>query len=264
MKRLNIFTGISLTLLLLASFAYNARASEDLQNLVTPTPGPDGRIIYVVQEGQNCTIIATIAGIPVSQLRSLNQLDENCTIQPGRPLLIGMGGPLAGTATPTAAPQAAPTIEATPTPSEGDAAICVLLYDDLNGDALHQETEGTIAGGAISITGTSGQYSQTVTTTGSVDPSCFEKVFAGTYNISVAAPEGYNPTTQQNYTLEIKNGEQIYVDFGAQPGGEAAPAETSAQPGSTNLFGIIGGVLVLAAVGLGLYAWLVFGRQPKL
>lgn len=265
MKKLKILTGILISLLFVTSMAYNARASENLQNLATPTPGPDGRIIYIVQEGQNCTMISTIAGIPVSQLRSLNRLDENCTIHPGQELLIGMGGPLAGTATPTGAPQASPTVEMTPTPSEGDASICVLLYDDLNGDALHQDTEGTIADGAISISGTSGQYSQTATTTSAIEPVCFEKVFQGTYNISVAAPEGYNPTTQQNYTLEIKNGEQIYVDFGAQPGGDAAPAETTPEPGNNNnLFGIIGGVMVVAAAGLGIYAWLVFGRQPKL
>jgi hypothetical protein len=83
----------------------------------------------------------------------------------------------------------------------------VLLYDDQNGDALHQETEPVIENGAVSISGSSGQYSQTSPTLPGIDPVCFEKVPVGTYNISVAAPSGYNPTTLLNYTLEVKQGD---------------------------------------------------------
>ena len=97
-----------------------------------------------------------------------------------------------------------------------------MLYDDLNGDALRQDTEVSIPNGAVSVTGTSGQFSKTANTVAGTDPVCFDQVVQGTYNISVAAPEGYNPTTQLNYTLDIKSGEQIYVDFGAQQGGQAA------------------------------------------
>src|SRR5512140_2411039 len=160
MKRLLIVTALVITLLLLASSALTVQASENLQNFVTPTPGPDGRIIYIVQEGQNCTIIQNITGIPISQLRALNRLDENCTLSVGQKLLIGMGGPAAGTATPTGAPATATPVQAQVPPIENNAAVCVLLYNDLNGDALHQDTEPVISNGAVSVTGTSGQYSQ--------------------------------------------------------------------------------------------------------
>lgn len=263
MKRLLYITGLTLTLLLLASTVLSVQASEHLQKLITPTPGPDGRIIYTVQEGQNCSTIEQLTGIPISQLRSLNRLDEACTLRVGQQLLIGMGGPSGSTPTPTgAAPTTAPT-QATPTPSQGAATVCVMLYNDLNGDALHQDTEGTIPNGAVSVTGTSGQYSQTANTTSGIDPICFEKVIQGTYNISVAAPEGYNPTTQLNYTLDIKTGEQIYVDFGAQQGGQAKPQDPANEPGSNNLLGIAGVILVLAAIGMGMYSWLVYGRRPS-
>ena len=86
----------------------------------------------------------------------------------------------------------------------------------------------------------------------------------GTYNISVAAPEGFNPTTQLNYTLDIRTGEQIYVDFGAQRGAVVNPQKPGVtEPGSNNLLGIAGGVLVLTALGLGMYAWLAFGRRSS-
>ena len=263
-KRTFPLLAIILTLALLGTTALSVQASGNLANFITPTPGPDGRIIFVVQSGQNCTMIANITGVPISQLRSLNRLDENCTLSVGQQLLIGMGGPAGGTATPTGAPATATPIQAVATPNQGEAKVCVMLYDDLNGDALHQDTEATIANGAVSVTGTSGQYSKTANTAGGIDPVCFEKVIPGTYNISVAAPEGYNATTQLNYTLDIKTGQQIYVDFGAQLGGKAKPQDPANQPGSSNLLGIAGLVLVAAAIGLGLYAWLAYGRKRTL
>lgn len=263
MKRSLIITGLSLTLFILASSVLGVQASGQYQNYVTPTPGPDGRIIYTVKEGENCTVIQNITGVPVSQLRALNRLDENCTLRVGQQLLIGMGGPVGGTATPTGAAPTATTAAAQPTASLGEAAVCVLLYDDVNGDALHQDTEVNIPNGAVSVTGTSGQFSETTNTASGTDPVCFDQVVQGTYNISVAAPEGYNPTTQLNYTLDIKAGEQIYVDFGAQRGGQAKPQDPTSEPGSNNLLGIAGGGLVVVALGLGIYAWLVYGRRPK-
>ncbi len=263
MKRLLYIIGLTLTIILMATTALSVQASEPRQSFITPTPGSDGRILYIVQEGENCLRIATIVGIPLSQLRSLNRLDEACTLQVGQQLLIGMGGPAGSTPTPTGVIPTATSAQATPTPSQGEATVCVLLYDDLNGDALHQDTEATIANGAVSVTGTSGQYSQTANTTSGIDPICFQKIIQGTYNISVAAPEGYNPTTQLNYTLDIKTGEQIFVDFGAQQGGQAKPQDPANEPGSNNLLGIAGGILVLAALGLGVYAWQVYGRRPN-
>jgi hypothetical protein len=201
----------------------------------------------------------------VAQLRALNKLDENCTLSVGQKIQIGIGGPVAG-ATPTAGGEVTPTPaqQPSPTPSLGEAVVCVLLYEDINGDALRQDTETVIPNGAISVIGTSGQFSKTSNTVPGTDPVCFEKVIQGTYNISVAAPEGYNPTTQQNYTLDIKPGEQLFVDFGAQKGGAAAkPEEPVSQTGSSNWLGIAGAILLVAGVGLGLYAWLVYGRRPS-
>jgi LysM repeat protein len=270
MKRSLYITALSLTLFLLASVSLTAQASGQIQlpQLFTPTPGADGTIIYTVQEGDSCYRIEALTGVPVAQLRALNRLDENCTLTPGQALKIGVGGPSAG-ATPTAGTDVTATpAQPSPTPSLGEAVLCVLLYDDVNGDALRQDTETVIPNGAISVIGTSGQYSKTTETSTGIDPVCdtatlFEKVIQGTYNLSVAAPEGYNPTTQLNYTLDIKPGEIIFVAFGAQKGGEAKPEEPVNQPGSNNWLGIAGGILLLTGAVLGIYAWQVYGRKPS-
>jgi hypothetical protein len=270
MKRLLYITALTLTLFLLASVSLTVRASGYVQlpQYSTPTPGPDGKIIYIVQPGDSCLRIEALTGVPVAQLRALNKLDSNCFLTPGQQLTIGVGGPVAGM-TPTAGPDATATpAQPSPTPALGEAVVCVLLYEDVNGDAFRQDTETIIPNGAISVIGTSGQYSKAAKTSTGIDQVCgdatvFDKVIQGTYNISVAAPEGYNPTTQLSFTLDVKPGEKIFVDFGAQKGGEAKPQEPVNQPGSSNWLGVAGGILLLVGAGLGIYAWQVYGRRPS-
>lgn len=266
MKRPLVFTTILLTLLFLASYSLTAQASAPAQGSAfsTPTPLPDGRIIYIVQSNDSCFRISALTGIPIEQLRSLNRLTEECLLVPGQELLLGIGGPSG--APPTPEVEATPTVGALPsaTPPPGEARICVVLYDDVNGDALRQDTETLLAGGALSISGASGQFSQTATTPGGIDPLCFERVPEGSYNISVAAPDEYNPTTQLNHTVVINAGEQVEIIFGAQQ----AVAELLAEPGTEeggpgNMLGILGIGFLLAGLGLGIFAWRFYGRKPR-
>lgn len=266
MKRPLIFATIFLTILFLAGYSLTAQASAPAQGSAfsTPTPLPDGRIIYIVQEGDSCFRISALTGIPIEQLRSLNRLSEDCILRPGQELLLGVGGPSGATPTPESAVLPTPETQPSPTPAlAGEARVCVVLYNDLNGDALRQDTEPLLADGALSISGASGQFSQTANTPGGTDSLCFERVPEGTYNISIAPPENYNPTTQLNHTLTINAGEQVEIIFGAQQ----AMAELPAQPGETStgtgsLLGILGIGFLLAGVGLGVFAWRFYGRKP--
>ena len=58
-----------------------AGAAPGIQQISTPTAGPDGRIIYIVQPGDSCIRVAALNGITEQQLRTLNStLDENCSL----------------------------------------------------------------------------------------------------------------------------------------------------------------------------------------
>ena len=105
-----LFTLISLLLL---GLWLPANAAPNMQQLIpTPTPGADGRIIYIVKPGENCISVAALNGITVEQLRQLNsKLDQNCTLIEGQELLIGI---ISHAGTPTAGPSPTP---APPTPS---------------------------------------------------------------------------------------------------------------------------------------------------
>jgi hypothetical protein len=258
--------GISLLFLGIALPLRGASAAPDMQ-FVTSTPGPDGRILYTVVEGDNCGQVALLHGITVQQLRQFNtRLDENCTLTVGQQLVVG----LAASNEPTAGP--APTLPSptvTATPVSGTTEVCVLLFEDMNGDALRQETEFGIEGGAVSLTNLNGSYSQTQNTSAAVDPdtlepvrACFIDVPNGEYNVSMAVPDEYNPTMLLSYTLTVKAGDRASIDFGAQSKTITVSEPTDTQEGSrSSILGIFGLLLLIGGAGLGYYAYR--SGQPK-
>jgi LysM domain/SdrD B-like domain len=218
----------------------------------TPTPGPDGRILYKVQPGDTLLRISLIAGVPLDQLRGLNNLiGDNIVV--GQELLLGLGGPSEVTPTPGPSPTPTPLLP-TPSPVPGVGMLCVLLYDDINGDAIRQETEPSIPGGAISVSNRSGSFSETVPTKAGLDPHCFENLSEGEYSITVAVPDGYNPTTATSFVLNLKAGDETYLGFGAQVN-SVNQLESPGASGTRRspLLGILGGVLLLASIALAIF-----------
>jgi hypothetical protein len=266
MKRKFILTSFLISILFILSIMLTAQAQpvRQLPEYATPTPGPDGRIIYIVGQGDSCLRIQLLTGVSIDQLRILNRLDDSCTVQVGQELVIGVG---AGSSAEEATPEAVPTeiLQPTATPLPGFAIICILLYDDINGDSLRQSSEVVIAGGAVSIAGSSGQFSEVRETAAGTEATCFENVPEGTYTLNAAAPDGYFATTRQSYQLAVQANDQIYVDFGAQKGDIVidVPGAVPNEGGSSWL-GVAGGVLLLLGLGLGIYSWSAFGRKPPM
>ena len=238
----------------------------------TPTPGADGRIIYIVKSGDSLWRISAVSGVPMDELRALNNLGTNEVITPGQELLLGLGGP-AGPA-PTFGPPPTATSELpTPTPGIGTGTLCVLLFEDIDGDSIRQEQEPSLPGGAISINDRSGEISLTADTpSGGVSENlfpepeelgfvCFDTLEKGEYNITVASPDGYNATTPLNYAINLNPGEEVLIGFGAQPNSEIL-ADASRPVGSQRspILGLIGGLLVLLGSSLGIYL-MIFKRK---
>jgi len=266
------FILIILVSLLLTGLWLPANAAPGAQQQIpTPTAGADGRIIYVVQAGDSCIRVAALNGISQEVLRQLNStLDENCTLFEGQELLIGL---VSQAGTPTAGPSPTPAPPTpSPTPFTGTTEVCVLLFEDSNGNALREETEPAVSGGAVSVTENNGEYSASLQTTIPADPTvyqgvCFSDVPEGNYNITVGIPDNYNPTMDLNYSLDVKAGDQAFVNFGAQskdvvmdPGANQPAEEETTSP----LFGIIGGLLLLGGAVLGYYAWRSGKPESKL
>ena len=223
--------------------------------IYTPTAGPDGRIVYIVKAGDTLLSIALLTGVPLDRLKEINNLTSD-TIYEGQKLLLGYAGPVE--VTPTSGPTPTPTpILPTPTPKPGKGDLCILLFNDINGDSLRQEDEPSIPDGALSFGNRAGTISEAVITGIGLEPSCFPELPEGEYTISVAVPKGYNTTTTTSYELNLHAGETIYVNFGAQANSQtiAEEPEIPAKEGARSpILGIIGGLFLLLGAGVALFA----------
>jgi len=278
-KKIFLFS-VPILFALLIGLSFSAQAAEAPQGIgqyATPTAQPDGRIIYTVRDGDNCIRITLLNGIDENQLRSMNpDLDENCTVVVGQQLMIGVGGPAAEPTITPGGPTPIPTVgEPTPTPSAGTTEICVLLFDDVNGNAIREELELGLAGGAISVTNALGGYSQTRDSISEIDldtlePAyiCFggipegqeevpesDKLPEGKYTVSAAIPDGYNPTNNLNYEVQVSAGVRAYVAIGAQSQDSTITEPAGDEDGgSSGFLGVVGVLLLLGGGGLAWYA----------
>ncbi len=276
-KRILLGASLIMLALVISAQSYHTLAAPlaaplaQLTVFPTPTPGPDGKIIYIVQPNDTLWRISAITGVKIETIRDLNNLGVNDAIIPGDRLLIGYAGPSSGAPTAGVIPTQA-VLTPSLTPSPGWGILCVLLYNDLNGDSMRQESEPSIPGGEISVSNRLGSVSLTAETpsggvaTTIVNPTpqergytCFDQILQGEYVISVAAPEGYNRTTELNQTLSLEAGQTTEIAFGAQANSEleAQTAIIPESPRKSPLMGIIGGALLAAGIGLGIYAALL-------
>lgn len=261
-QRSLVFLGLlgMILILLVTSLPVLAAPVAQFTPFPTPTPGTDGRILYIVQANDSWWRIAAIFAIDLNELLRLNDATSDTILVEGEEVLLGYGGP--AEVIPTLGPSPTPTARLpTPTPQPGSGTLCVILFNDVNGDSIRQEEETSIPGGAISISDRSGEISLTETTTSGVDPYCFEELLQGDYNITVAVPDGYNPTTVLTYALVVDPGAETYLNFGAQLSSVGEDEASSSAGGNRSLLlGIGGGLLLLGGVGLGVYAVLM-GRS---
>ena len=258
------FTSILALTSIIRGVPVQAAPFYQLTPFPTPTPGADGRILYIVQVNDTLWRIAAITGVSLDHLRSLNKLGPDDIIAPGDVLLIGLAGPISATATPGTIPTRAPS-EPTITARLGTGNLCVILYNDLNGDAMRQVEEPWILGGRISISDRTGNVSETLETEplfnvdGEIAYKCFEELPEGDYNITSAIPDGFNPTTILTRALQLHGGEEVYLSFGVQASSELI-AETAIIPDAPRkspLLAILGGILLVVGVGLGIYVGLL-------
>lgn len=259
-----IINSVALGIVLIkpASASLHAMPPNQPTPFLTPTPGPDGRIIYIVQKDDTLWRIAALAGITVDELMSRNGIQPGDYITPGMELELGFGGPAVPTEVPGAEPTETP-IPSSPTPIIGTGEICVLLYLDENGNAQLDEGEGPLAGGQISVADVSGALAGEYTT--DIDPEgyCFSDLMYGDYNVSAAVPPDHNATMGMNVPVRLEPGDIKHVAFGAQPSSAARGILGVVGSDRSTVMGLVGVILLLAGGLLGFYASRIGRRTPR-
>jgi len=237
---------LSLCLLMLADGTAFANPSGQ-GSFITPTPDASGKIYYTVVEGDNCATIHLRFNLTFDELRRLNNLGPDCIIHPDQQLLVSKP-PVNVDADPRNATR-------TPTPVvEGVGNICVLLYNDINGNGFVDDGENAIAEGPINLVEQTGKVTMNSETLASIDePYCFADIPNGVYNISVAVPEGYNATTRSSYILTLNAGDNSIIDFGAQKSSSAEPLPVKSG-GRSPMLAIVGALIIAAGGALAYYA----------
>jgi len=149
------------------------------------------------------------AGYPISTTPDLWAV----TIFPGATFSVAFGDQAVPTPTPTGPPPATPTPTATPT----IASICVVVYDDANGNGRRESVlgEGPIAGAKLTLRDSGGAVVATYITTGA-EPFCFSGLAPGNYTVTEQNPPGYASTTPHIWGAWLLAGSVVKTEFGAQ------------------------------------------------
>jgi hypothetical protein len=272
-KSMAIFVCALLTSIVLFGLMTPVQAAPALQltPFPTPTPGPDGRIVYTVQDGDTLFRIAAVSGTSLNELYDLNSMNADSIIRPGQVLLLGVVSAPEVTAEPGATLPPESQTQLTPTALQDASTICALLYLDANGNAFRDEEEIPLPDGEVSVTERLGAFSDKGTTTlfDDEDPVCFEDIPPGEYIITMALPTGFNRTTDLSLTIELAPGDTSFINFGAQPSSILAvtptPADGSGSGGGGNSILVILGVTVLlAGLAVGIYAGTSSRRRFKM
>jgi LysM repeat protein len=243
------------------------------------TPAPDGSVVHIVKKGETLIGIALTYDVTLEDLRKLNNLKGD-TIYVGQTLVIKL--PTGSEPEPEeeepeeeAEGEEAEEAEAEePPPSEeepsevaeasGNGTICVMGYEDSNGNGIREPEEVKLAGITFALSdgaNTIGTY----TTDGVSEPHCFTELLPGTYIVSWVA-DTFSATTDQTWAASVAAGATVSHEFGAVPSGSLGEEEGS-KPGKEGsgglpkwaiaLVGGLGAILFLGGLGAAGYFFIL-------
>ncbi|MBE2221612.1 MAG: hypothetical protein IAF02_08740 [Anaerolineae bacterium] len=245
----------------------------------TATPRSDGAVIHIVQAGDTFWSLAIqyapTMGITAEEaLVAIPALNNNpAFFNPGDELIIVPPGAVA-TPEPTPEPETeeptpeAEVVESEPleesvTDSQTTNGVCVIVYEDKDEDAVYfLENESLLPNAAISLF-QDGNSKASYVTDGINEPFCFENLEAGTYQVQVFPPAGYQSTTPESWAIAVSDGVIIPVTFGlvsapqevaeadaasVEPEATVMPtAETAVTPEASSGLGNFSGLLLIGA-----------------
>ncbi|MBI5566101.1 MAG: hypothetical protein HY870_14490 [Chloroflexi bacterium] len=148
-------------------------------------------------------------------------------------------------------------VQAAPAAQQGTGQICVLAFDDQNGNGVREADEPLLAGVGFTLAdanGVKGSYKSD----GNSEPYCFGSLAAGAYTVQARGVSGLEVTTPGQWAISLANAAQFDVLYGARKSGSEAarPAtdgDSAAAPSSA------GGMSTLGRIVLGLLGLVVLG-----
>ena len=150
---------------------------------------------------------------------------------------------------------------AAPVAQASNSQICVLAFDDQNGNGVQDSGEMKLGGVGFTLSdasGVKGVYS----TDGSSEPYCFGNLAASQYNVRARAPQGYESTTAGQWVIPLAAGAEFDVKYGARGTGAAPATDNQSNSSSSSTPSSSSGPSTFARIllgGLGVIILLVAG-----
>ena len=205
-----------------------------------------GDLVHHVAAGETLISIANAYGVSLDQLLALNALDPNAILPIGRQLVVILEADLAAEA--ERAAEEAETEEATAVaisttsvaglppaplaaadapmldPADISPRLCFAVFADANQNGQREPGEDYLSGATVRLMDTDDVETLRYQTDGNSEPHCPLDLPGRRYAIEAIAPSGYGLTGAARLSLDLRDGGDVEVEFGAWPGFDRAAA----------------------------------------
>lgn len=244
----------------------------------------NGDLVHTVDAGETLIAIANAYGVSLEQLLTLNDLDPDAILPIGRQLIVIPEGDLVDEAEQAdeqtesdAAAEAsirttsvdglppAPVVAADVpklNPAEIAFRLCFAVFSDANRNGMREPGEDYVNEATIVLLDESEAEVLRYRTDGQSEPRCLRDLQRQVYGIEAEAPDGFGLTSAAGLRLDLRQGGDVDVEFGAVRGLEVeagpltqpvaqddAPADREKPSVLRELSGLF--VLMLAGLVLG-------------
>lgn len=210
-------------------------------NLAQPE---DEDLIHTVGAGDTLISIAHAYGVTLDQLLTLNNLRPEALLQIGQSVIVmrapeyaddrespddentAVGEEAVGTAAESADLPPAPVAQADAPmrdPADISPQLCFTVFEDENHNGMMEPTEDPLPDAIIRLLDAEDAELLRYTTEGAAEPICPRGLERQPYLIVGEAPPGHGWTSAARLRVNLREGGQVRVDFGAKAGLDSAP-----------------------------------------
>ena len=173
--------------------------------------------LKVTATAQSSTVTAFIRGAPLYRVKHNDSYWDDASLVASSP-----PPPPSTPPTPTRSPTPTYTPWPTFTPTPVTGTICVLVFEDHNGNGVQDPTDGRLADALITVSDERGIVTEYLTN-GFDEPHCFRGLPPGNYFVSEVNPGGCRSTTHDDWGVSVVDVAEVHVAFGDYCPKEATP-----------------------------------------
>ncbi len=140
------------------------------------------------------------------------------------------------------------TAFAAPSMQPASGQICVLAFDDQNGNGKREPDEPLLPNVDFRLWDTAGGEPRTYRTDGNSEPYCFGNLPTGQFNVQARASGSFDPTTSGQWLVPLSGSAQFDIAYGLRRIANQPASTSGTSPLGRIALGSIG-LIVLAGAG---------------